>query len=150
MRLNVTCAALIAVSGAAVVTGAGAGQRAGTPALRVIAAPGDTVDAVLGTDFTCRGFTGAGFLAYAVRGFFENGYLIVTSDHGGVGTFHGTDSPEEITIPWLAVGPGVPAGIILPSDIVMYDTAATALHALNIPIPEVWDGRPVLEIFGER
>jgi predicted AlkP superfamily pyrophosphatase or phosphodiesterase len=75
--------------------------------------------------------------------------LIVTSDHGGVGTFHGTDSPEEITIPWLAVGPGVPAGVILQSDIVMYDTAATALHALNIPIPEVWDGRPVLEIFGE-
>ncbi|MBE7551859.1 MAG: alkaline phosphatase family protein [Anaerolineales bacterium] len=73
--------------------------------------------------------------------------LIITSDHGGSGRRHGSDSPEDTTIPWLAVGPGVPAGVVLPGEITTYDTAATALSALRVPIPPEWDGRPVLEIF---
>ena len=80
-------------------------------------------------------------------GYLEHTLLIVTADHGGSGKAHGSDSPEDTTIPWLAVGPGVPAGITLQSEIVVYDTAATALYALNLPVPAVWDGRPVLEIF---
>ena len=79
--------------------------------------------------------------------YFDNTLIIITSDHGGHDTTHGTDSPEDTTIPWLAVGPGVPAGLILESNIVTYDTAATALYALDLPIPEVWDGQPVTEIF---
>ena len=73
--------------------------------------------------------------------------LIISSDHGGHGFKHGDDSPVDRTIPWLAVGPGVPAGIILSSHIDTIDTAATAAHALNLPIPERWDGKPILEIF---
>jgi arylsulfatase A-like enzyme len=57
------------------------------------------------------------------------------------------DSPEELHVPWLAVGPGVPAGVTLTDPIIMYDTAATILQALNIPIPSQWDGRPVQAIF---
>ncbi len=75
--------------------------------------------------------------------------LIVTTDHGGSGIDHGSDSPEDVTIPWLAVGPGVPAGLSLKNDIMIYDTAATALYAFHLPVPEVWDGQPVLEIFGQ-
>jgi len=73
--------------------------------------------------------------------------LIITADHGGHNFEHGLDCPEDRTIPWLAVGPGVPQGETLTSPINIYDTAATALHALDVPIPEHWDGRPVLEIF---
>jgi hypothetical protein len=29
----------------------------------------------------------------------------------------------------------------------IYDTAATALYALNLPIPQNWDGKPVVDIF---
>ncbi len=79
--------------------------------------------------------------------YLESTLLIVTSDHGGVDKAHGGDSPEERHVPWLAVGPGVPSGLTLTDDIMMYDTAATALYALNIPIPDGWDGRPVLQIF---
>jgi predicted AlkP superfamily pyrophosphatase or phosphodiesterase len=80
-------------------------------------------------------------------GYLEQTLLIITADHGGIDKVHGNDSPEEMTIPWLAVGPGVSAGLTLKSEIVVYDTAATALYALNLPVPTVWDGRPVLEIF---
>lgn len=85
--------------------------------------------------------------ALETGGYLDKTLIIITSDHGGHDTTHGTDSPEDTTIPWLAVGPGVPAGLILESDIITYDTAATALYALDLPIPEVWDGRPVTEIF---
>ncbi len=73
--------------------------------------------------------------------------LIITADHGGSGVKHGSASPEDMTIPWLAVGPGVPQNKTLQSEIVTYDTAATALYAFGLPIPENWDGQPVLEIF---
>jgi hypothetical protein len=73
--------------------------------------------------------------------------LIVTADHGGHGFNHGDDSPEDRTIPWLAVGPSVPPGVTLSRKVNTYDTAATALYALKLPIPETWDGQPVMEIF---
>jgi hypothetical protein len=80
-------------------------------------------------------------------GYTANTLLIVTADHGGSGMSHGSDSAEDTTIPWLAVGPGVPVNATLTSQITTYDTAATALHALKLPVPPGWDGRPVLEIF---
>jgi phosphopentomutase len=80
-------------------------------------------------------------------GYLDSTLLIITSDHGGHGFFHGDDYPEDRTIPWLAVGPGVASDVTLTSHINTYDTAATALYALGLPIPECWDGQPILEIF---
>lgn len=80
-------------------------------------------------------------------GYLNSTLLIVTADHGGEGTTHEADLPANTTIPWLAVGPGVAKGLTLSSNIIIYDTAATALYALGLTIPETWDGRPVLEIF---
>ncbi|GAB4449790.1 MAG: alkaline phosphatase [Anaerolineae bacterium] len=77
----------------------------------------------------------------------DNTLIIVSADHGGHGFKHGDDSPIDRTIPWLAVGPGVPKGAILNSPIATIDTAATAAYALNLPIPDRWDGQPVMEIF---
>jgi arylsulfatase A-like enzyme len=45
------------------------------------------------------------------------------------------------------VGPGVPQGVTINRPVQTYDTAATVLYALDLPIPENWDGKPVLEIF---
>ncbi len=83
------------------------------------------------------------------KGYWTNTLLIVTADHGGHDKTHLVlpPLPEDVTIPWLAVGPGVSVGKILTSDIKIYDTAATALYALGLPIPEMWDGQPILEIF---
>jgi arylsulfatase A-like enzyme len=80
-------------------------------------------------------------------GYLDSTLLIVTADHGGHYFGHGDDSPLDRTIPWLAVGPGVPQGITLNCGVNTYDTAATALYALELPIPETWDGQPVLDIF---
>ena len=73
--------------------------------------------------------------------------LIVTADHGGHDTTHGSSMPEDMTIPWIASGPGIQAGE-LTTLIHTMDTAATAAYALGLPIPAEWDGVPVLEAFG--
>ncbi len=82
-------------------------------------------------------------------GYLDSTLLIVTADHGGHETGHLVlpPWPEDSTVPWLAVGPGVSAGVTLTSNIRIFDTAATAFHALNLPIPAEWDGQPVMEIF---
>ena len=73
--------------------------------------------------------------------------FIVTADHGGHNTTHGSSQPEDMTIPWIASGPGIRAGQLV-TRVHTMDTAATAAHALGLPLPPEWDGVPVYEAFG--
>ena len=73
--------------------------------------------------------------------------LIVTADHGGHGRGHGAGRPEDVLIPWIALGGPARAGTTLTDPIVTYDTAATALDALGLPVPSTWTGRPVRQAY---
>jgi hypothetical protein len=73
--------------------------------------------------------------------------IIVTADHGGNGQGHGSDSHENMTIPWIAAGPGIQPKT-LTTLVHTMDTAATAAFALGLEIPYEWDGVPVYEAFG--
>jgi predicted AlkP superfamily pyrophosphatase or phosphodiesterase len=73
--------------------------------------------------------------------------LIVTADHGGHGTNHGTDDPRDVTIPWIAWGKGVKPGILAQSDVRTMDTAATVLWLMGAPEPSDWAGQPVVEAY---
>jgi predicted AlkP superfamily pyrophosphatase or phosphodiesterase len=88
--------------------------------------------------------------ALAGQGYLSQTLLLITSDHGGANQAHGQDTAEDTTIPWLAVGPGVPHNGVITADVIIYDTAATALYALDLPRPAGWDGQPILEIFDKR
>ncbi len=81
------------------------------------------------------------------RGMYEDTIIIVTSDHGGHDTSHGTDAPEDMTIPWIISGPRVFPGE-LTSPVHTMDSAATIAFVLGLPIPPEWDGEPVFEAFG--
>lgn len=80
-------------------------------------------------------------------GLARDSLIIVTSDHGGHDHTHGTDSPQDMTIPWIASGSGVRAGVTLDADVSTCDTAATALWVLGVPLPSGLDGRPVSVAF---
>lgn len=73
--------------------------------------------------------------------------VIVTADHGGHDTNHGSDDPRDITIPWIAWGRGVKPGQLTTPAIRTMDTAATVLWLLGVEPPADWAGRPVLEAF---
>jgi predicted AlkP superfamily pyrophosphatase or phosphodiesterase len=81
------------------------------------------------------------------RGIRDETLIIITADHGGLGNSHTSGFPEDRTIPWIASGAGIQPKQ-LTSEINTIDTAATAAYALNLPIPNEWDGVPVYEAFG--
>ena len=81
------------------------------------------------------------------RGLRGETLLIITADHGGHDTTHGSSMPEDMTIPWVASGPGIQPKQ-LTTQIHTMDTAATVAFALGLPIPTEWDGVPVYEAFG--
>ncbi|MBI3152982.1 MAG: alkaline phosphatase family protein [Chloroflexi bacterium] len=81
------------------------------------------------------------------NGRYEGTMVIVTSDHGGHETTHGTDLPEDMTVPWIISGPRILPGE-LSTQVHIMDTAATIAFALGLPLPPEWDGVPVYEAFG--
>lgn len=73
--------------------------------------------------------------------------VIVTADHGGHQYGHGTDDPQDVTIPWIAWGRGVSEGPLNGTAIETIDTAPTVLWLLGVTHPTQWDGSPVTEAF---
>jgi predicted AlkP superfamily pyrophosphatase or phosphodiesterase len=92
-------------------------------------------------------------LGSLIKGFQELGLykdmvMIVTSDHGGHDNTHGTSSPEDMTIPWIAAGPGIKAGYEIKQQASIMDTGATALRALGITDYYLeWKSQTIKEIF---
>jgi predicted AlkP superfamily pyrophosphatase or phosphodiesterase len=85
--------------------------------------------------------------AIETAGISTQSVLIITADHGGHGKTHGRKIPEDMTIPWIAWGKDVRKDFAITADVTTYDTAATALWLLGLPVPEAFDGRPVLSAF---
>ncbi|MBK9924128.1 MAG: alkaline phosphatase family protein [Anaerolineales bacterium] len=81
------------------------------------------------------------------KGLRDETLVIVTADHGGHDTTHGSSMPVDMTIPWAASGPGIQPKV-LTTQVHTMDTAATTAFALGLPIPPEWDGVPVYEAFG--
>lgn len=94
--------------------------------------------------------------AVAKAGLEDSSVFILTADHGGHdikdkqgntrGT-HGDPTPDDVTIPWIAWGSGVKPRFTITAPVVQYDTAATALWLLGVPLPEHFWGRPVTSAF---
>jgi predicted AlkP superfamily pyrophosphatase or phosphodiesterase len=73
--------------------------------------------------------------------------FILTADHGGHDNTHGSDSPADMTIPWIVWGSSVKPGFDIKEAVSTCDTAATALWLLDVPLPADWDGKPVQSAF---
>lgn len=76
-------------------------------------------------------------------GLLGSSLLALVADHGGHERTHGSDSPEDMTVPLILRGPGVkPGAEIGPASIL--DLAPTITRLLNLATPPGWRGR-VLE-----
>lgn len=75
-------------------------------------------------------------------------HALVQSDHGGHDRTHGSDSPEDMAIPWVVAGPGVRAGHSIAAPVSLLDTAPTVARLLGVPAPAAWEGRCPEEILG--
>jgi N-acetylneuraminic acid mutarotase len=75
--------------------------------------------------------------------------VIVSADHGGHGTGHGANIPEDMTIPWIIAGPNVLTNHQLATPVKTMGTAATAVYVLGLRLPPEAEGRPIYEAFGQ-
>ena len=75
--------------------------------------------------------------------------VILTADHGGGSRAnnHGSDAACDMTIPWIASGPGTLRGHRLSAPVQTTDTAATAAWVLGIDLPAGVTGEAVTEAF---
>lgn len=85
--------------------------------------------------------------AIRAAGIAKDSVLILTADHGGHAKTHGGLSDQDMEIPWIAWGATVKKGFEIPDAVTTYDSAATALWLLDVPIPDGWDGKPVRSAF---
>lgn len=75
-------------------------------------------------------------------------YLIITADHGGEGFTHILDDAATREIPWIVVGPDIPAGGELADTVAIADTMPTALWLLGLDVPGGLAGRVRTDVQG--
>lgn len=69
--------------------------------------------------------------------------FIITADHGGHDRSHGTDLPEDMTVPFFLCDPSVPPGPI-DTPVSILDVAPTIAAIMGlVPDPE-WEGKAIL------
>ena len=70
--------------------------------------------------------------------------IIVTADHGGHDRSHGTQMPEDMTIPMFFMGPDFTPGKKL-FGISLLDIAPTIAGIMDVPAPREWEGKSVVK-----
>ena len=69
--------------------------------------------------------------------------VIVTADHGGHDRIHGTDMPEDMTIPMFFIGKEFEAGKEL-DGVSILDIAPTIANIMHLPKPDEWEGKSLI------
>jgi len=77
----------------------------------------------------------------------KNTSIIITSDHGGIGTGHSGESMTEIEVPWIITGSGIKRNILFETPNDLANTAPTIARILDLRTPPEWVGKPVNEVF---
>lgn len=70
--------------------------------------------------------------------------IVFTADHGGIERGHGGKTMSEMLVPYILVGPGIPAGETFRHEVMKYDNAPTIADLLGLEAPDVWRGKSAL------
>lgn len=73
----------------------------------------------------------------------EDTTVIITSDHGGHDNTHHSDQEEDMTVPFMIYGPGIPRGEEIGRQVSIMDIAPTVIHFLGIEKPAGWMGEAI-------
>ena len=69
--------------------------------------------------------------------------VVLMADHGGHDRSHGSEMPEDMTIPFFFYGKDFEAGKVL-ENVSLLELAPTIAKVMNIPPVEDWDGHSVI------
>ncbi|MCE5264526.1 MAG: alkaline phosphatase family protein [Deltaproteobacteria bacterium] len=73
----------------------------------------------------------------------EDALVIVAADHGGHDHTHHTDLEEDMTVPLILRGPGIPKNLEIPGKVGIMDIAPTVARFLGLAWPDAWQGRAI-------
>ena len=73
-------------------------------------------------------------------------HMLVEADHGGHDRMHGTDSMEDMTIPWIVWGEKIKSAHDIQQHVTLLDTTPTIAMLLDIEPSPQWEGQPVHEV----
>lgn len=93
------------------------------------------------------GYIGRIIAAMKEAGIYENSIIIITSDHGGVGKGHGGKTMLEMETPFIISGKNIKKGGRFDESMMQFDCASTIARIFNLEQPQVWIGRPMLQVF---
>lgn len=70
--------------------------------------------------------------------------IIIMADHGGHDRSHGSELPEDMTVPFFFRGPEFATGEICDRELSLLDIAPTIAALLGIPCEPEWEGRSLV------
>lgn len=73
--------------------------------------------------------------------------VLMQADHGGHERTHGTESSQDMNIPWMVAGPGIRANYSIQQPVCLLDTAPTLARILGLDADPDWEGVVIEEIF---
>lgn len=94
--------------------------------------------------------TGVIINALKDAGIFNQTYILITADHGGINKGHGGITLQEKRIPWMMLGPDIAEGHQIAQTVHQFDTAPTIAHIFGLTSPDCWKGKPVKSVFKQQ
>ena len=73
--------------------------------------------------------------------------FIVTADHGGIEKGHGGKTMQEMQTPFIISGKNIKKEGEFHESMMQYDVSSTIAHIFGLKQPQVWIGRPMLQVF---
>lgn len=83
-------------------------------------------------------------------GITEQSLVMLISDHGGQGRWHGGGTSDELHVPWILWGKGVSPGMVMAGGFSVTDTAPTLAYAMGLTPPDCWTGTAAKSAFLPR
>lgn len=86
-----------------------------------------------------------GFVGRVLDALPADATVLIQADHGGHERTHGTEMPEDMTIPWMIAGPGIRTNYQIQRPVSLLDTAPTLARVLGLEAARDWEGSCVDE-----
>lgn len=85
--------------------------------------------------------------AIKAAGIYDDTIIILTSDHGGINKGHGGKTMLEMETPFIIAGKNIKKGGAFEESMMQFDCAATIAAIFGLKQPQVWIGRPMMQVF---
>ena len=93
------------------------------------------------------GYVGEIVQAVKDAGIYDETIFVLSSDHGGTNMGHGGKTMQEMESPFIICGKGIKKGHVIENSMMQFDIAPTLAEIFDLEVPQVWIGRPMMEVF---